>query len=119
LFGHVLQQVSVRTRPHRFEYRFIVIQRGQHQYLSAGKRPRDLARGRHTAQPRHVQIHENYIGTQLNCHRDRFDSIAGLTHHLHILLHGQQHGGASPDQRLIFRDQDANPRCVVRLFRIH
>src|SRR6202030_3387998 len=40
-------------------------------------------------------------------------------HHFHVLLHGQEHGSAAPDERLVFRNQNADPRCAGRLFLGH
>jgi hypothetical protein len=64
VFVRVFQQVRVRTGAHRFEHRFVVIERRQHENLRAGERPRDLARGGDAPFQRHVQIHQNHVGPQ-------------------------------------------------------
>jgi hypothetical protein len=43
---------------------------------------------------------------------DGFDPIAGLTHHFHVGLHGNQGRGAPAHERLILRNDDPDRRMI-------
>ena len=84
------------------------MQRRQHQDLDLRQRLSDFAGGGHPVFDRHVQIHEDHVGPEEFGEFDRFRAVAGLTHHLHVRLHGYQKRRPPPYERLVFRNHDSD-----------
>jgi uncharacterized protein YcaQ len=102
----VLEQVAAGAGPDRLEQVLFLVADGQHHDLGAGGDLLGRPAGLDPAGLRHPDVHEHDVGQRLARHGDRLGAVAGLADQVDVVLVGQDHLQAAPEQRMIVGDQD-------------
>jgi uncharacterized protein YcaQ len=101
----VLQQVAAGPGPDRLEQVLFLVADRQHDDLGAGRdllgRPARLD----AAAPGHPDVHEHHVGQGLAGHGHRLGAVARLPDQVDVVLFGENHLQAAPEQRVIVRNQ--------------
>ena len=103
---HVLDQEPARPGPQRAVDVVIVVERGEHEHVSA-----QVAGGDHlgcldAVHARHPDVHHDHVGVGVPGELDRFGSGSGLASHVDVGCLLDQHAQARADQRLVVGQDD-------------
>jgi hypothetical protein len=108
LGGDVLEEKPARANPERVVDVLVHVERGQHHDLD-----RRTVLGQESASRLdpvdvwHANVHQDDVGSQPLCLRDRLPPVRGLSDDLHVLFGLKDHAEARADEGLVVHDEDA------------
>jgi len=105
--GRVLRQVPGRTCLHRGQYVGRRAGRGDDQYRSLRRQPRDVTEGRGAAGQVQVQVQDHEVGRhRTGLVQRQFGTRGDGRRDLHVLHRGKYGGHAVPGHRVVIDDSD-------------
>src|ERR1035441_5254171 len=108
LTAGVLEQEAARAGLHRAVNVLIEVEGGQHQDPRPAAAPDEQRGCLDPVQLGHADVHQDYVGIQPSCLRQRLAAVPGLAGDAEVRLGLQQHPQALADEDLIIDDQDAD-----------
>ena len=102
------EHVAVRPGAHRGEDRLVVLEHREHQYGGIRGRLEDTSRRLDTGHPRHVEVHQDHIGPQLQRSSDGLFAVGRLSDQLGVGLGAQYGAHPATEDRVIVGDEDAD-----------
>ena len=121
LDGDLLQQVAVGARLDRLVEVLLLVAHREHEDLRRRALPSRIGLGRlDAADPRHPDVHEHDVGSELLGLADGVLAVLGLGDDLDAFLGLEDHVEAAPEQGVVVGDYDSNAaaiRLVPRVIR--
>src|SRR6266516_7309609 len=109
----VLEQEPAGARAQRLVDVLVEVERREHEHTRPIRPVDDPTCRFDTVELGHAEVHEHDVGLEGAGELDRLEAVPGFPHYFNVVLGPQDHAKASPHERLVVGEQDADHSAVA------